>query len=177
MTINRLRFIFIVAVMAVALAVSYMLEISPVGPLLAATFASTGLLAVTIVELLATIPRAATFMHFRKLQGRYFEYRSHAIGVHEDEEGHRWIVASDTRRVLPGFPRDELLRRIAVVREFGNGQLAVRSDSMLATLGGAAEREAQRFQRWVLREIHHPSPAVRSARPLPARFESIGGDD
>ena len=69
------------------------------------------LLARPLIELLAEFRASTRALAYADVKGQYFEHRGMRLRVVEDERHHRWVSLNGVRRIMPGLPRDEVLRR------------------------------------------------------------------
>lgn len=137
--------------------------LGPIGLVIASPVAAAAF-ARPILAALSGGVRLARTVAYRPVEGSHYAYHGRPIAVWEDVEECRWLRAVDVRRVLSGFPRDEVLHKVLAegvcVPLKGMG-LYVRADSLLELLSRAEQPGSLRFKTWVQREVHFPSGLAR----------------
>ena len=125
------------------------------------------LLARPLLDLVGASGAAVKQLALADLEGRHFEYRGVALDIAEDEEHRRWIRVADLRKLLPGLPRDELLRRqyASDCRDDAATATAkalrIEAGALLAHLAKATEPATLRLKTWLEREVVAPSEKLR----------------
>jgi hypothetical protein len=117
-------------------------------------------------SLLGGSVRAVRAIAYRDIEGRHYAYKGRSIQVHDDEAGDRWLRVTDVRKVVPGFPRDAVLLRIApadVGRVAGRGELFLRAQALDAYLQRSQDDTALRFRHWLHKEVIAPAGRARAA--------------
>ena len=118
------------------------------------------LLARPLIDLVAHTHRTGKEIALADLQGRYFHYRGNGIDIADDEEDHRWLLAADVRKVLPGLPRDATLQlqfpgRVQALPPVPG--VRIRADALLEFLRKASDAPSIRFKVWIEREVIYPT--------------------
>jgi hypothetical protein len=106
---------------------------------------------------------------YQPVQGRHYAFQDISLAVMEDDERRRWMRAADIRRVLAGFPRDEVLAQVLNAGQQCLGPnnapgLYVSVDALGSLLERTEQPRARRFKHWVQREVERPSGSARRAR-------------
>lgn len=106
---------------------------------------------------------------YRRVQGRHYAFHDISLDVIEDDEQCRWMRAADIRRVLAGFPRDEVLARVLDASQQRAGPnptpgLYVSVEALGPLLERTEQPLARRFKHWVQREVEGPSGSARRAQ-------------
>lgn len=115
----------------------------------------------------------------RHRSGRHFEHRGQALDVAEDDDGLRWLLLADVRKVLPGLPRDEVVRRQSgalVGTVDGYAGLRIRADALQDLLRKASEPAAVKFKVWLERDVLSPTgagPTARLSEPPPEKATKL----
>lgn len=121
------------------------------------------LLARPLIDLVSASRAAVKELALADLEGRHFAYRGVALDIAEDEDHRRWIRVADLRKLLPGFPRDDLLLRQYAddCRKEAAG-LRFECDALLGTLARASNPATLRLKSWLEREVVAPSQKLRA---------------
>jgi hypothetical protein len=90
------------------------------------------------------------------VQGKYRAHRGVRVSVEHDDDGVRWLLASDVRKLLPGLPRDEVLQR-----QFGDRSgvlegvagFRVRGDALAEYLLKSTDATSLKFKNWLDHEV------------------------
>lgn len=123
------------------------------------------LLARPLIELLAELRASTRALAYADVKGQYFEHRGMRLRVVEDERHHRWVGVAGVRRIMPGLPRDAVLRRQfpdGVRDEPAAGGTVIHADALLAYLGRANEAESVKLRNWLEREVVRPAATIRA---------------
>jgi len=123
------------------------------------------LLARPLLELIAELRASTRALAYADVKGHYFEHRGMRLRVLEDERHHRWVSLNGVRRMMPGLPRDEVLRRQfpdGLREEPAAGGAVIHADALLAYLGRANETESVKFRNWLEREVVRPAATIRA---------------
>ena len=113
-------------------------------------------LARPLIDLFAEIGHHGKTHALAGLQGRYWSHRGARIDVAQDDEGARWLLAADVRKVIGGLPRDEVLGKQfgdrAGVVESVEG-FRIRADALGEYLQKSTDAASLRFRTWLDREV------------------------
>jgi len=134
------------------------------GGLLAGGLMLALLLPRPLLELVAELRRVLRERRWRDLEGRHYAYRGHRVQVLEDVSHCRWVSAADVREIVGGTVSEGALALTYPngFRRLGEPQQAYLSDeALLVHLGKESSPTANRFRRWVEREIVFPARRVR----------------
>lgn len=137
--------------------------------LVVAVVLSSPLAAVALAPLVAPLVgasyRAVKEIAYRDLQGNYFAYKGHRVRIQEDLSGSRWVRVRDIRGLVPDFPKDQVLVRIApdaMARPEGERELYFQAGSLDRYLARSRADATIRFRTWLQREVL--APAERAAQ-------------
>ena len=123
------------------------------------------LLARPLLELMAELRASTRALAYADVKGQYFEHWGMRLRVVEDERHHRWVAVDGVRRIMPGLPRDAVLRRQfpdGVREEPAAGGTVIHADALLAYLGRANEVESVKLRNWLEREVVRPAATIRA---------------
>lgn len=123
------------------------------------------LLARPLIELLAELRAATRALAYADVKGQYFEHRGMRLRVVEDERHHRWVSLNSVRRIMPGLPRDEVLRRQfpdGVREQPATGGAVIHADSLLLYLEKANDVGSLKLRNWLAREVVRPAATIRA---------------
>jgi hypothetical protein len=90
------------------------------------------------------------------VQGKYWSHRGVRVSIEQGEDGLRWLLASDVRKLLPGLPRDEVLQRqfgerSGVVEGFGG--FRIRGDALAEYLLKSTDSTSIKLKNWLDRDV------------------------
>jgi hypothetical protein len=90
------------------------------------------------------------------LQGKYWSHRGVRLSIEHDDDGMRWLLASDVRKLLPGLPRDEVLSmqfgdRSGVLEDAAG--FRIRGDALAEYLLKSTDAASLKFKIWLDREV------------------------
>ncbi len=134
-------------------------------------------LAPLVAPLLGASFRAVKEVAYRDMQGNYFAYKGHRVRIQEDLSGSRWVRVRDIRGLVPDFPRDQVLVRIApdaMARPEGERELYFQARSLDRYLARSRADATIRFRIWLQREVLAPAErasqraAIHAAVPDPS---------
>ncbi|NKE67862.1 hypothetical protein RAMLITH_18740 [Ramlibacter sp. RBP-2] len=149
-------------------------------------------LAPLVASFLGASFRAVKEVACRDIQGNYFAYKGHRVRIQEDLSGTRWVRLRDIRDLVPDFPREQVLVRIApdaIARPEGERELYFQASSLDGYLARSRSDATIRFRIWLQREVLAPAerasrraathaavhePAVLPAAPTAAARERSG---
>ncbi len=118
-----------------------------------------------IVEGFISVGAWLRALAYRDVEGCQFQYRGQPISVAEDQDKYRWLRLADVRKVVPHFPRDEVLRRTlgADVKTLGSERaLRIKGEALWVYLGKTTSVESAKFRSWVERNVVVPSHKARA---------------
>jgi hypothetical protein len=147
--------------------------IGPIGLVMTAPLIGIAL-ARPLIELAGGVYRALRSHAWRDVQGRYYAYRGTPVQVLEDAAHGRWVRAADVRAIVGLDTSDHALaltygphwRRLGA-----DGEPHFAAEALLVHLQREPRPEAQRFRRWVERDIAYP--ARRARRRYGIREEAV----
>lgn len=115
----------------------------------------------------------------RDSQGRYYEYKGQAVHVMQDDDGERWILLSDVRKIVGAMSSERTLRRIypGHVRPMNRrGRMHMRADALVSHLGKHSDLLVLRFRTWVERTLAVPGLHARATLGDPGNGPSEFSD-
>jgi hypothetical protein len=122
------------------------------------------MLATPVLNLISGSYRAVRQVALEEEGCRRFQHRSMMFSVQEDKDGYRWLRTAEVRQIIPGLPRDEVLRRLFPdgLKSAGTaGKLRIRAELLDAALSAALEADTVKFRRWLQAEIIFPAEQSR----------------
>ena len=117
-------------------------------------------LAPLVVGFLAASVRAVREVAYRDIQGKHFAYKGHRFRIQQDLTGNRWVRVRDIRGVVPDFPRDQVLVRMAtdaIARPEGERDLYFQAGALDDYLSRSHAGATIRFRNWLEREVIFPA--------------------
>ncbi|MDY0106637.1 MAG: hypothetical protein RBS27_08190 [Giesbergeria sp.] len=116
----------------------------------------------------------------RDSQGRYYEYKGHAVHVAQGDDGERWILLSDVCKIIGPMSSERALQLTYPGRlpPMGRkGHMHIRADALVTHLGKHHDLLVLRFRNWVERTLAAPGHHVRATLGDPTRSLSDFLDD
>ena len=129
------------------------------------------ILAIPFLEMFGLIPFLAKWFAFRKVAGRYYEYRGRHVDIEIDGEATCWVSTADIRKILPSLPSDPVLARMQPndVEEGGEPRTwRITSRALAVVLQKATDPETTRFCQWLDTQVAQPA-RKRLQRRMPIR--------
>jgi hypothetical protein len=113
-------------------------------------------LARPLIDLVAAAHHSGKTLALQDVQGRHWSHRGRLLDIAQDDDGARWLLVADVRKMLPGLPRDEVLQRhygerVATV-EAAQG-LRIRADALAEYLRKSTDAASLKFRTWLDREV------------------------
>jgi hypothetical protein len=120
-----------------------------------------------IIDLVAATNYAGKAAALADVQGRYWSYHGYRIGIAEDYEHARWLLAADVRKIVKNLPRDDVLlkqfgERAGPVEDFEG--FCIRADALAEYLQKATDPPTLRFRMWLDRTVRGGSVNPRANR-------------
>jgi hypothetical protein len=121
------------------------------------------LLARPLINLFADLGYAGKSAALADVQGRWFAHKGQRVDIAQDEDGARWLLSGDVRKILTGLPRDEVLakqfaERTGTVEEAPG--FRIRADALAEYLLKSQDAASLRFKKWIDHEVlggrHNP---------------------
>jgi hypothetical protein len=124
-------------------------------------------LARPLIDLLEAMHQSGKEHILREAQGRYWAHRGTRVDIAEDDDDARWLLLTDVRKIVPGLPRDEVMRkqyadRVAVLEPAPG--LRIRADALADYLQKSTDTSSLKFKTWLDHEVMGGSKNPRTNR-------------
>ena len=101
---------------------------------------------------------------YRSVQGHNYSYKGQSLAIVKDEDNCRWLRASDVRKVIEHFPRDESLLELFGEHAETRGEAPgvwIQAQALHSYLARSTTSQSIRFKVWLHGEVIFPSGAGR----------------
>ena len=126
-----------------------------------------GLLAKSLIDVVAGYPRFVSRIVMRKVEGRYFEYRGMSLDIHIDAQALCWISTHDLRKLV-ALPADPVLQRLVPLQcgELGDpSQWRITVEGLAQVLAKSREPDVTKLCRWLEVDVARPARKRRERDP------------
>lgn len=122
-----------------------------------------------LVEIAAALPRLATSIALRKVEGRYFEFRGRSMDIHIDADARCWVSTADARKIA-ALPADAVLARVAPLQcgELGDPPLwRITVEGLGQVLAKSSDPDVTKFRHWLEKDVARPARNRRIGKKIP----------
>ncbi len=122
-----------------------------------------------LVEIGASLPRLATHIALRKVDGRYYEFRGRSMDIHVDADARCWVSTADVRKITP-LPADGVLNRLTPLEclELGEPlQWRITPQGLAQVLAKSSDPDVTKFCNWLEKDVARPARNRRDGRKVP----------
>ena len=119
-----------------------------------------GVFAFPLVDIVAGYPRFVSRLVMRKVEGRYFAYRSMSLDIDIDERAVCWVSIADVRKLVPTLPAEAVLLRLFAgqVKESGDPrQWRITIHALGLFLSKSTDAELTKFGTWLEKDVAQPA--------------------
>lgn len=125
-----------------------------------------------IIDIVTGYPRFVTRIVMRKVEGRYYEFRSRSLDIDIDDDAVCWVSTADVRKLVPTLAAEPVLLRLypGQVKESGDPrQWRITAQALTLLLAKSSDPDVTKFSNWLEKDVARPARnrlARRGAVPM-----------
>ena len=113
-----------------------------------------------IIDIVTGYPRFVTRIVMRKVDARYYEFRSRSLDIDIDDDAVCWVSTADVRKLVPTLAAEPVLLRMYAgqVKESGDPrQWRITTHALTLFLAKSTDPDVTKFSNWLEKDVARPA--------------------